>query len=67
MKKATFIVSVLLAGLAGAATLDGLAAKVNDSVITVSDVMAEIQRFARMREHFASSEDAARKIYSETL
>ena len=67
MKKATFIVSVLLAGLAGAATLDGLAAKVNDSVITVSDVMSEIQRFARMREHFASGEDAAKKIYSETL
>ena len=67
MKKATFIVSVLLAGLAGAAMLDGLAAKVNDSVITVSDVMSEIQRFARMREHFASGEDAARKIYSETL
>ena len=67
MKKATFIVSVLLSGLAGAATLDGLAAKVNDSVITVSEVMAEIQRFSHMREHFASGEDAAAKLYSETL
>ena len=60
--------SVLLAGVTCAATLDGLAAKVNDTVITVGDVMTEIQRSPRLRGHFASStaKDAA-TLYSETL
>ena len=57
-----------MAGSVGAAMLDGLAAKVNDTVITVGDVMTEIQRSPRLRGHFAASkaEDAAR-LYSETL
>ena len=57
-----------MAGTVCAATLDGLAAKVNDTVITVGDVMTEIQRSPRLRGHFASgkSDDAA-KLYSETL
>ena len=57
-----------MAGTVCAATLDGLAAKVNDTVITVGDVMTEIQRSPRLRGHFTSgkSDDAA-KLYSETL
>jgi len=57
-----------MAGTVCAAMLDGLAAKVNDTVITVGDVMTEIQRSPRLRGHFAASgaEDAA-KLYSETL
>jgi len=57
-----------MSGTIYAATLDGLAAKVNDAVITVGDVMSEIQRSPRLRGHFAASktEDAA-KLYSETL
>ena len=59
---------LLAAGTAFAATLDGLAAKVNDTVITIGDVMTEIQRSPRLRGHFAASkpQDAA-KLYSETL
>ena len=57
-----------MAGTVCAAMLDGLAAKVNDTVITVGDVMTEIQRSPRLRGHFVASkaEDAA-KLYSETL
>lgn len=68
MKTAVLLVSVVCAGAACAGTLDGLAAKVNDVVITVSDVMSEIQRSPRLRGHFASSKTAdAAKLYSETL
>ncbi|MBR1589065.1 MAG: peptidylprolyl isomerase [Kiritimatiellae bacterium] len=68
MKTALLVVSAAMAGTVCAATLDGLAAKVNDAVITVGDVMAEIQRSPRLRGLFAASraEDAA-KLYSETL
>ena len=68
MKTALLIVSAAMAGTVCAAMLDGLAAKVNDTVITVGDVMTEIQRSPRLRGHFAASgaEDAA-KLYSETL
>ncbi len=68
MKTAALIASFALAGALGAATLDGLAAKVNDVVITIGDVMTEIQRNPRLRGHFAASRatDAA-KLYSETL
>lgn len=68
MKTAFLLGSAFLAGAACAATLDGLAAKVNDNVITVGDVMTEIQRSPRLRGHFLTSrtEDAA-KLYSETL
>lgn len=68
MKKTFLLMSLLLAGVARAATLDGLAAKVNDTVITVGDVMTEIQRSPRLRGHFAASKakDAA-TLYSETL
>ena len=44
MKKATFAVAIALSALAQAATLDGLAAKVNDAVITVGDVVTEMRR-----------------------
>lgn len=44
MKKATFAVALALSALAQAATLDGLAAKVNDAVITVGDVVTEMRR-----------------------
>ena len=68
MKTALLFVFAALAGALGAATLDGLAAKVNDVVITVGDVMNEIQRSPRLRGHFTASgtQDAA-KLYSETL
>ncbi|MBQ6338067.1 MAG: SurA N-terminal domain-containing protein [Kiritimatiellae bacterium] len=68
MKTAFLFVSAALVGTLGAATLDGLAAKVNDVVITVGDVMADIQRNPRLRGHFAASKatDAA-TLYSETL
>ena len=68
MKTAVLLVSAVCAGAVRAATLDGLAAKVNDVVITVGDVMAEIQRSPRLRGHFAASKTAdAAKLYSETL
>ena len=68
MKNLSLIVFALLVGTAEAATLDGLAAKVNDTVITIGDVMAEIQRSPRLRGHFASGRaDDAVKLYSETL
>ena len=68
MKKATLALSALFAAAAGAAMLDGVAAKVNDIVITVGDVMTEINRNPNTRKYFASSkpEDAA-KLYSEAL
>ena len=44
MKKATFAAALALSALARAATLDGLAAKVNDAVITVGDVVNEMRR-----------------------
>ena len=68
MKKVFILLSAIVAGAAGAATLDGLAAKVDDTVITIGDVMAEIQRSPRLRGHFSSgaSKDAE-NLYSETL
>ena len=68
MKTAVLFVTTALAGMVGAAVLDGLAAKVNDVVITVGDVMSEIQRSPRLRGHFAASKAAdAATLYSETL
>ena len=68
MKIALLIVSAVMAGTVCAAMLDGLAAKVNDTVITVGDVMTEIQRSPRLRGHFTASraEDAA-KLYPRRL
>lgn len=68
MKTALLVFSALVAGAVCAATLDGLAAKVNDNVIMVGDVMTEIQRSPRLRGHFTTGrpEDAA-KLYDETL
>ena len=68
MKTAVLLVSATFAGAVCAATLDGLAAKVNDTVITVGDVMADIQRNPRLRGHFTASKAAdAATLYSETL
>ena len=68
MKTVVLFVSAILAEVVCAATLDGLAAKVNDTVITVGDVMTEIERSPRLRGHFAASKtDDAAKLYSETL
>lgn len=44
MKKAFTLSVLLLAGLSYSAVLDGLAAKVNDNVITIGDVLAEMRR-----------------------
>ena len=68
MKKAVFLVSAVFAGAVAAATLDGIAAKVNDIVITVGDVMTEIHRSPRLRAHFAGGRsDVATNLYAETL
>ena len=44
MKKSLFIVVAAVAALSRAATLDGIAAKVNDAVITIGDVVNEMRR-----------------------
>ncbi len=68
MKKITFLLVALVVGVAHSAVVDGIAAKVNDIVITVSDVMAEMHRNPNAREVFSSGrEDAAKKLYLEAL
>ncbi len=68
MKKITFILVALVVGFARGAVVDGIAAKVNDIVITVSDVMAEMHRNPDAREMLASGkEEVAKKLYLEAI
>lgn len=59
MKKVTFWAVLALSALSQAATLDGLAAKVNDAVITIGDVVNEMRRIR--------SDQPFRVVYSNAL
>lgn len=63
MKTLTLLASVLGTVLSQAMVLDGLAAKVNDSVITVGDVMGEIKR---NRHEWRSGTDL-KELYARTV
>ena len=70
MKKAIFATAVVVASATYAAMLDGIAAKVNDSTITIGDVMNEIRRNPAMRERAAElggDEEGMRSLYRKTL
>ncbi len=64
MKKIAFLLVALVSCFAQGAVVDGIAAKVNDIVITVSDVMAEMHRNPDARDMLAGGkEDVAKKLY----
>ena len=67
MKKATFAVALALSALAQAATLDGLAAKVNDAVITVGDVVNEMRRINSKADFRGAYSNALEEVINRRL
>ncbi len=55
MKTALFAATLACAAFAPAATLDGLAAKVNDAVITIGDVVNEMRRTGGAQNDFRAA------------
>lgn len=67
MKKSIVAITIAaVAAVSGAATLDGIAAKVGESVVTVGEVMQEVGRLPNAREMIAesgNSPDTVKKLY----
>lgn len=57
MKRLAFLAALAAASAAFAATLDGIAARVDSHVITVGDVMAELRRHPEIREKATAAGD----------
>ena len=57
MKRLAFFAALAAASAAFAATLDGIAARVDSHVITVGDVMAELRRHPEIREKATAAGD----------
>ena len=57
MKRLAFFAAVAASAVAVAATLDGIAARVDAHVITVGDVMAELRRHPEIREKVSAAGD----------
>ena len=55
MKRLAFFAAIAASAVAGAAMLDGIAARIDSRVITVGDVMAELRRHPEIRERVVSS------------
>lgn len=55
MKHTLFLAVAALAALTRAATLDGIAAKVNDAVITIGDVVNEMRRGGAQQDDFRTA------------
>lgn len=69
MKRLAFFAAVAASSVAVAATLDGIAARVDAHVITVGDVMAELRRHPEIREKAsaAGNETEMQALYRAAL
>ena len=70
MKKHLLFAAFLAAAAASGAVMDGIAAKVNNDVITIGDVLAEVRRNPAARENFAfAARDRAKleALYREAV
>ena len=69
MKRLAFFAALAAASAAFAATLDGIAARVDSHVITVGDVMAELRRHPEIREkaNAAGDESEMQALYRAAL
>lgn len=67
LKTSLVLAAAVACAAARGAVLDGIAAKVNDDVITVGDVMTELQRNPAARERFTAGNKDAADLYREAL
>ncbi len=69
MKRLAFFAALAAVSAAFAATLDGIAARVDSHVITVGDVMAELRRHPEIREKasVAGNESEMQALYKAAL
>ena len=67
MKKTIFLASLALASLSWAATLDGIAAKVNNAVITVGDVVNEMRRSRSSDDFKTAYSNAVEEVIDRRL
>ena len=67
MIRLSFIVSIAFAATAFAARLDGVAARVDSSIITVGDVMAELRRNPDAQANSSGDESEMQALYKAAL
>ena len=69
MKRLAFFAAIAVSAVAGAAMLDGIAARIDSRVITVGDVMSELRRHPEIRERVVSSanESEMQALYRAAL
>ena len=69
MKGLSLFAAIAVSAVAGAAMLDGIAARIDSRVITVGDVMSELRRHPEIRERVVSSanESEMQALYRAAL